>query len=104
MSHSPLPWTDELTPAIAAYDDRVIVNGSPLPVPSRILAEGNFQRAKTAVNSLPALVKALEDIANVSAGGPHVSDDDAMMATLSALCLCRDIARAALASHKTGAA
>jgi len=71
---------------------------------------GNILRAKygenwgprDAVNSLPALVKALEDIGNIVAASPSSSDHDRLHAALDALDKARDIARAALASHKTG--
>lgn len=57
---------------------------------------------RRAVNSLPALVTALEDITNVSARSTSSSDHDRLHAALDALDKARDIARAALASHKTG--
>lgn len=69
---------------------------------AREFVEGWFVANARAVNSLPALVKALEDITNVSAGGPYLSATDAFEGALQALYRCRDIARAALASHKTG--
>lgn len=45
-------WTNCTAVPIPANDPRVIVNGRPLPVASRILSEENYQLAMAAVNAM----------------------------------------------------
>lgn len=49
---TPRPWTDDMTPAIAAGDHRIRFNGEVPAAACRVLSEGNFQLAMAAVNAL----------------------------------------------------
>ena len=60
--HDSAPWPENLAVPIPAYDSRLLLNGSPLNVPCRILSEPNYQHARACVNSQKDLVKALEVI------------------------------------------
>ena len=58
--HTKTPWTNDLTPMIKGGDKSIKINGFPLSVDYRILAEDNFQFAKHRVNLHDELVDALE--------------------------------------------
>ena len=60
--HTKTPWTNDLTPMIKGGDKSIKINGFPLSVDYRILAEDNFQFAKHRVNLHDELVEVLEAV------------------------------------------
>lgn len=59
--YDPAPWTNELTPLIENGDDRVLLNGRVPRTACRVIAEENFQYARSRVNAHDDLVKACQE-------------------------------------------
>lgn len=96
MTHSPIPWTESLTPLIKAGSHLVQIGGESPKADIRLLSESNFQFALKSVNAAAELAQALERLLGMQPEESptwSVSQDDfnqAKKAAQDALALMRD--------------